>query len=35
MGQHREDLNPELVLFTVILSPTWMIVGVERREKQS
>ena len=30
MGQHREDLNPELVLFIVlILSPTWMVLGVE------
>jgi hypothetical protein len=36
MGQHREDLNPELVLFIVlILSSTWMVVGVERGEKQN
>lgn len=32
----REDLNPELVLFIVlILSSTWMVVGVERGEKQN
>ena len=36
MGQHREDLNPELVLFIVlILSPTWMVVGLEGGEKQN
>ena len=36
MAQHREDLNPELVLFIVlILSPTWMVVGLEGGEKQN